>query len=329
MLKKKLKMKIFPNNSNLEEGNAIYEKDRFNGLFHSKVIITKKSNKIPVKCVSVPKWSLVLFFLFNLILSIILISACTILYTSRTPGQYKDDCIKRSCSPLQNLKCINDVCTCPEDSYYYKKCYLKKTLDERCHDALDSCKSNLICFNGKCSCNKTMIWIGDKCDLMTTYDTSCKNAYCNFNLGLICSPNTTKCTCDLGRFWTGQTCSLKRNINQFCKETGDCDDSKNLLCINGHCNCNGTSRYSDGSACLAKKNSSEVCLQSIECLGDMICSSGRCQCSNTATHYFNLATLLCTAKTLNNTNCATTLTCRSDLGLSCVSNYCQCDVNFR
>ena len=55
----------------------------------------------------------------------------------------------------------------------------------------------------------------------------------------------------------------------------------------------------------------------------MNCTGTICQCFST--EYFDSLTLLCKPKTLNNTSCASDITCRSDLGLSCQSALCQCN----
>lgn len=79
------------------------------------------------------------------------------------------------------------------------------------------------------------------------------------------------------------------------------------------------------SKCVSKKSEDEICSQTLNCLGDMICStSGTCQCSNSTTHYFDYGSLTCIPKTLNDTLCSRTKTCRSDLGLSCQNGLCQC-----
>lgn len=93
--------------------------------------------------------------------------------------------------------------------------------------------------------------------------------------------------------------------------------------------CNLTYMYFDSTSlrCETKKIESESCTSSIQCLGDMICSGGTCQCSNAVTHYFEYKNLSCSSKTLNYTSCYENRTCRSDLGLSCQNDFCQCSVD--
>jgi hypothetical protein len=57
----------------------------------------------------------------------------------------------------------------------------------------------------------------------------------------------------------------------------------------------------------------------------MTCTSGQCQCA--FDYYFDAATLTCVPRTKNNTACTTSNTCRVDLGLSCLSGFCQCDTS--
>jgi hypothetical protein len=57
----------------------------------------------------------------------------------------------------------------------------------------------------------------------------------------------------------------------------------------------------------------------------MTCLNGSCQCSSTSTQYFDSTQLICLNKTLKGKLCTRNMTCRSDLGLSCVNDTCQCD----
>jgi hypothetical protein len=90
--------------------------------------------------------------------------------------------------------------------------------------------------------------------------------------------------------------------------------------------CNQTYSFFNSltTSCEIKKNESETCSQTIPCLGDMICTSGTCRCSNTSTHFFEFSNLTCIQKTSINTFCSASRTCRNDLGLSCQNNLCQC-----
>lgn len=52
-------------------------------------------------------------------------------------------------------------------------------------------------------------------------------------------------------------------------------------------------------------------------------TSNQCQCAST--EYFSTDALQCKSRTLNNTACTSSNTCRVDLGLSCQNYLCQCD----
>jgi hypothetical protein len=56
----------------------------------------------------------------------------------------------------------------------------------------------------------------------------------------------------------------------------------------------------------------------------MLCVLSKCQCN--ATEYFDSSVLACVNKKVNNEACTSSHNCRSDLGLSCQSNLCQCDL---
>lgn len=57
----------------------------------------------------------------------------------------------------------------------------------------------------------------------------------------------------------------------------------------------------------------------------MSCTGAKCQCAST--EYFVESSLSCLNRTLNNTACSSNNTCRVDLGLSCQSGLCQCDLS--
>jgi hypothetical protein len=56
-----------------------------------------------------------------------------------------------------------------------------------------------------------------------------------------------------------------------------------------------------------------------------MCSNGSCQCSNMSTQYFESTQLICLNKTLKGAACTRNITCRSDLGLGCMNDTCECD----
>ena len=76
--------------------------------------------------------------------------------------------------------------------------------------------------------------------------------------------------------------------------------------------------------CERTKTEYESCDSSIQCLSPMSCNGDKCQCAST--EYFAESSLSCVPRTLNNSACASNNTCRVDLGLSCQSAFCQCDL---
>jgi hypothetical protein len=64
------------------------------------------------------------------------------------------------------------------------------------------------------------------------------------------------------------------------------------------------------SICLPKNNEYIPCTESAQCLGDLVCSSGTCQCPNTINQYYDSTQLKCFNKTLNGVSCFSNITCR-------------------
>jgi hypothetical protein len=136
------------------------------------------------------------------------------------------------------------------------------------------------------------------------------------------------CQCDSQfNFWDGLTCSKYRIYGESCLTSGQCNKTQMTTCLGGKCDCNSTNMYFDfyNSRCYDKKSETETCTECSQCLKELICSSGTCLCPNTITQYYDSTQLKCLNKTLNNTFCTQNVTCRSDLGLSCLSSSCQCD----
>lgn len=189
----------------------------------------------------------------------------------------------------------------------------------------------MICSSGKCECiNSSTHYFNESslfCVNKTLNNTECSSSLtCRNDLGLSCILDL--CQCDtVTKYWDGTSCVPYKFYSEACTFQHECSSREYTDCIGGTCVCNSTIKYFDTSLtkCVDKKNESISCFFAIECYGDMNCVSGFCLCLDTNTHYFNSTYLMCESKTLNNTECASNNTCRSDLGLSCESNLCQCD----
>jgi hypothetical protein len=329
-------------NSSLGIRTLIYEEIRKSNSVLSKIEIYKVRRNSQD---SYPFWLIFILALLLLALLAVLIGAIVVFGSKREPGTYQMDCLRRSCAPGFGLKCINSTCLCPSNDYYYStKCELRKSYDKYCNNYQDQCKQRLACFNGKCLCHKTQYWNGRVCSNKVSYGQNCEFAECMDSFMLVCDPSIKQCVCESDRFWSGDTCYMRRNYTDRCMQTGDCIEYRGLLCLSGYCKtrtvsllslifmiflkglCNLTYMYFDSTSliCEMKKNESALCTSNIMCLGDMICAFGTCQCLNASTHYFEYKNLTCVPKTLNYTSCYENRTCRSDLGLSCHNDFCQC-----
>lgn len=210
----------------------VYKEHRPNELVPTTLLIYKKKN--PTKT-GISLWSLVILILLLLLLIAVFIASLFALY-SRRPGFYKEDCNQRSCAPNFGLKCINSICQCPSNDYYYStSCQLKKSFGKYCNNNQDQCKNGLICFNGKCRCNREQYWNGNECTDKMTFGQSCNNAECLDSRMLICDKSTNLCICNASRFWSDEACYVKRTFNEKCKDSDSCRDDQDLICAFGYC----------------------------------------------------------------------------------------------
>lgn len=201
------------------------------------VINNKPKRTIPKGSFEVPTWLVVLSAMFITFILTIFIAASTIFLNARRPGLHGEDCIRRSCEKRLGLRCINSTCLCSNDKFYLKGCNEKKSFGDNCHNSIHQmCDYGMICFNGKCSCEKGFTWNGIKCLKKGSYGDYCSNFDCDDSLNLICDSRDEMCKCDLStRFWSGQTCILLRGFNQKCFDSTECRSDKGLMCLNGYC----------------------------------------------------------------------------------------------
>lgn len=211
------------------KNECIYQKDHYNGIIRSKLLIFDKSKRKSTG-VSIEEWKIYLLVLFILYLISVLIAAIMILMFAKKPAQYLEDCKGRSCVGGLDLKCLDNICKCNLDEYYLKKCEKKKLFNETCTISRQCYEQKgLQCYNGKCVCKKTEAWNQQKCYPRKYFGDNCNND-CLENLMLTC--NSGLCSCNSTRFWDGFVCKNKRTYGEWCKRTEECN---NYLCLNGIC----------------------------------------------------------------------------------------------
>lgn len=302
------------------------------------------------------------FFLLagNAILIAIICSICAILLYVNTPVgftakplTYGQSCISGSttCDTVAGLTCnTSSVCDCYGNQYWNGTdcvCPSNSTFDGLAcitlQGYLQPCTSTANCYNlftcdnqtNACLCPSTsnsyytQYWKGSTDDLYglnggscvakTSWNTAC-NAYgiesCQEWLGLSCNyvaigGGTTnwKCSCNTGYYWstTSSICTLQVTTV--------------------------------GGSCLGAATGETPCSTSITSL---YCNTGtyQCQCSNSATYYYNTNTGLCTLKGGYMSTCLFDSWCNTTQGLYCFLsssgtpcscptypggyNYCDC-----
>jgi hypothetical protein len=164
----------------------IYDKEKNDGLVQSRIIIFKKSTVLKPGYVRVPKWILFALGTTIVLLSIILVSACFILFNKKEPATHLGDCNGRSCFPNLGLKCIEGKCQCEDGKYFTNKCNGKKANSAFCGHS-NQCMSGLECKNGKCQCKLGEYWNGARCSSSKSHLETCSKNECLTSGHLYCN----------------------------------------------------------------------------------------------------------------------------------------------
>jgi hypothetical protein len=185
----------------------VQEKFKKNGELKSVLqYIDDNSTKKSKKFYSLPIWHLVMFSILLFAILILFISGVN-LASSKQPGLYKENCIRRSCLNGLNLKCINQTCSCLTNQYYLNGCFNKKTYSEiGCMKNASYCVDgkNLTCIDGVCKCSKNSFWNGYSCYLKSNYGGVCfTNDQCFTDSQVTCDLKRKKCLCSSNRLVTG------------------------------------------------------------------------------------------------------------------------------
>ena len=166
-----------------------------------------------------------------------------------------------------------------------------------------------ICTTGSCLCNLTsQYWDGSNCLTFLSYNTACSAA-----LGV--NTNSTVCKNTLNCRTNGSSCNCPSTVSV------------------GYCDCPprsyGVENYWDGSYCVNAQPVNAVCSKNYMCqylTQNTACINGACKCI--ALQYFNLNHSKCEDMIdTGNLTCFQVDACRSDLGLSCQGNLCQCNAS--
>ena len=182
------------------KNEIIYQKDRENGRIKSKIYIFRRKLSQSKGFLLIPKWILALLAKFFCCLFIVFLIGYLIFYFGLQPGVYKQSCIGRSCAPGFNLKCLNGICDCETDFFYYNFCQKKKSYLESCHVTSHFLEyKSLICLKGKCVCDDNQYWNGNGCFNRKTYREVCTGDQClNFKM-LFCDNELGLCSCESTR----------------------------------------------------------------------------------------------------------------------------------
>ena len=131
---------------------------------------------------------------------LILLTGIIIVHIAPRNGLLGESCFGRSCVKNFGLKCISNICACEAGYEYIDKCILKKTYMQKCHENSICNDTNLICFNGVCSCNSTQYWNNQTCVSKNSKDSKCLSTLqCLDNLMLYCNTLQSICTCPNNR----------------------------------------------------------------------------------------------------------------------------------
>jgi hypothetical protein len=211
---------------------------------------------------------------------------------------------------------INGTCQCGYREYHNISsltCIPQKTHLETC--SVDyNCRVDkyLECLGGSCQCISSFpTWSDgyDKCIVPVSYSELCYvSTDCDTSKSLVCHDSTDNCTCpknlsnytcDCVRkvyneyYWSGTSCTIARGYNQTCTNS-----SSTYMC----------KTMTEGTVCVGP-------------------SPYKCKCPSL--QYYLFTTSKCESQLSYNIYCPQADACRSDLGLSCQSNLCDCDTTIQ
>ena len=153
---------------------------------------------------------------------------------------YNESCqLVSACDESLGLVCIQQKCQCHRNSFYngntcgqFMKLLLRffvglelwtnlNKLTERKRNNDQTCTSSIMCnsivgltcINGKCSCNASALFDGNKCVKKAGFQDSCSLASpCDTSLGLVCSDGV--CMCPATHYYNNKLCGKLHAINK-------------------------------------------------------------------------------------------------------------------
>jgi hypothetical protein len=255
----------------------------------------------------------------------------------------------------QSCNCPTNVaiskCDCPSrtigQEYYWSgnTCLPATTFGNQCSFDYEcqTLTQETVCELGTCMCATYQYfdYNFDKCQSKVSHNESCTEYdACLSYLNLICK--NSKCVCDSSyQYWNGNTCVDYLLFNNGpCYRDNECSGNLRCLNIGPSCNCPtnvaiskcdcpsrtiGQEYYWSGNTCLPAKTFGNQCSFDYECqtlTQGTICSRS---CSCPPLEFFNTTNVRCQNQLHIGETCLQYDSCRSDLGLVCENNICNCD----
>lgn len=145
-------------------------------------------------------------------LAIVTITLCILFYPNGSVAMLHRSCKLKPCMSSLNLVCIANTCQCLDDEYYVKSCQKKNLYLEKCNGNNESCLGNLKCIDGICKCNENSYWENGTCLQKRGYGQPClENKHCLSSLILSCSLIEKKCSCSANRYFYSYSISNEDN----------------------------------------------------------------------------------------------------------------------
>jgi len=181
----------------MEDPVIVFVRRDNKGILKSVFQYVNPKKEKPSGCL-VNKMLITLAPLYAIAILIGLIAALIVVYFAKPPAFYQENCARRSCFKNFGFICKNQTCVCPDGYTFIDKCTLKKTYTEQCNLNIHCTdNTNLVCLNGKCSCNSTQYWNGKSCLNKASFGKWCKtNDHCLNELFLYCHTTLNQCICN-------------------------------------------------------------------------------------------------------------------------------------
>lgn len=242
-------------------------------------------------------------------------------------GLSQSSCVRNEC--VDGATCVQGKCLCDSEHFHSseKTCLPKKKILEDCDrdvECLQTDTLKLRCILGQCSCPDKLEYSFVQKYAYSVYNRfPTKGGYKPFPIGFT-GPFVEMCAPRLS----------ERCPDGYCIENAFCDaevDGSYTGPIYGSCRCINEQYLPNKSFQYCARTYDHECSVDSDCIDDLVCSAGKCNCPSPKHQSFDDSTNTCVTKIGG--HCTTASTCVRNshcayLSSSSRSGHCKCDADF-